>query len=564
MQIAISIGIPKVIAYTAWVILFSSVAAERIQGRSMVLTKGGIVASEHPLASQAGAQVLGEGGNAVDAAIAANAVMGVVAPMTCGMGGDLFAIVYEAKTGKLHGLNSSGWSPAGLSLERLRQLGLTNMPQRGIESVTIPGAVAGWDALQHRFGRKPLRRLLAPAIRLAETGFPVTEIVAGYWKASERLMGGDPDAANAFLPGGRAPRMGEIFRNRDLGWSLRQVARGGRAAYYEGPISQRLLACSRKHGGSWMAADLRDFRPEWVEPISTTYRGWTVYEIPPQGQGIAALMMLNLMEQYPLGEWGSDACRTWHVMIEAKKLAYADLLRYVADSRFGQVPAAGMLSKDYARERAKMIDLNQAADRVLPGRPPGHGGDTTYLCTVDEEGNMVSLIQSNYGGFGSGLVAAGTGFGLQNRGGLFTLEPGHPNVVAPRKRPLHTIIPGFMAKGDVRIAFGIMGGWNQAQAHAQFVADIVDHGWNLQTALEAPRFTKLNFEGRDVKVESRVPESLREELTKLGHTVQRGAPFDQDTGGGQAVMRDHRTGINYGASDPRKDGAAVPQPVVLK
>jgi gamma-glutamyltranspeptidase/glutathione hydrolase len=530
----------------------------------MVLTKGGIVASEHPLASQAGAQVLAEGGNAVDAAIAANAVMGVVAPMTCGMGGDLFAIVYEAKSGKLHGLNSSGWSPSGLSLERLRQQGLTNMPQRGIESVTIPGAVAGWDALQHRFGRKPLPRLLAPAIRLAETGFPVTEIVAGYWKASERLMGGDPDASNAFLPGGRAPGMGEIFRNRDLGWSLRQVARGGRVAYYEGPIAERLLACSRKHGGAWTAADLRDFRPEWVEPISTTYRGWTVYEIPPQGQGIAALMMLNLMEQYPLGEWGSDACRTWHVMIEAKKLAYADLLRYVADSRFGPVPAAGMLSKDYARERAKMIDLNQAADRVLPGRPPGHGGDTTYLCTVDDEGNMVSLIQSNYGGFGSGLVAAGTGFGLQNRGGLFTLDPGHPNVVAPRKRPLHTIIPGFMAKGDVRIAFGIMGGWNQAQAHAQFVADIVDHGWNLQTALEAPRFTKLNFEGRDVKVESRVPESLREELTKLGHTVQRGAPFDQDTGGGQAVMRDHRTGINYGASDPRKDGAAVPQPVALK
>lgn len=251
-------------------------------------------------------------------------------------------------------------------------------------------------------------------------------------------------------------------------------------------------------------------------------------------------------------------------MIEAKKLAYADLLRYVADSRFASVPAVGMLSKEYARERGRLIDLEQAREAVPPGRPPGFGGDTTYLCAVDEEGNMVSLIQSNYGGFGSGLVAAGTGFGLQNRGGLFTLEAGHPNVIVPRKRPLHTIIPAFMEKGEMRIAFGIMGGWNQAQAHAQFVADVVDYGWNLQTALEAPRFTKLTFEGRDVEIESRVSEALRSDLAKRGHVVQVKAPFDQDVGGGQAVMRDFRSGVNYGASDPRKDGVAIPQTIPWK
>ncbi len=525
----------------------------------MVISTHGIVASEHPLASQAGAQVLAEGGNAVDAAIAANAVMGVVAPMTSGLGGDLFAIVYEAKTGKLHGLNSSGWAPSGLTIEFLRGQGFTNMPPRGIYSVTIPGAVAGWDALQAKFGRLKLARLLAPAIRIAAEGYPVSEIVAGYWQASEKLMSADSAAAKTFLPDGRAPRMGEMFRNRDLAWALRQVARDGRKAYYEGAIARLLLANSQKHGGTWTAADLRDFRPQWVEPIATTYRGWTVYEIPPQGQGIAALLMLNLMEPFPLAEWGRDSVATWHTLIEAKKLAYADLLRYVADPRFAKVPVAGMLSKAYARERARLIDPNQAASVVPPGQPSGT--DTTYLCAVDAEGNLVSLIQSNYGGFGSGLVADGTGFGLQNRGGLFSLDPTHPNALAPRKRPVDKIIPGFMAKGDLRIAFGIMGGWNQAQAHAQFVANLVDFGMNLQSALEAPRFTKLTFDGADVEIESRVPASVRVGLAAKGHDLKVIAPFAQDVGGGQAVMRDFARGINYGASDPRKDGAAVPEPV---
>ncbi len=555
-SIRLSLGMLLLIGLAGW-----GRAAERVQGRSMVISRHGIVASEHPLAAQAGAQVLAEGGNAVDAAIAANAVMGVVAPMTSGLGGDLFAIVYEAKTGKLYGLNSSGWAPSGLTIDFLHGHGLTNMPQRGIYSVTIPGAVAGWDALQARFGRKPLARLLAPAIRIADEGFPVSEIVAGYWKASEPLMSADPAAAKTFLPGGRAPRMGEIFRNRDLAWALRQVARGGRKACYEGAIAQLLLANSRKHGGTWTAADLRDFRPQWVEPISTTYHGWSVYEMPPPGQGIAALAMLNLMERFPLADWGRDSAATWHTLIEAKKLAYADLLRYVADPRFAAVPVGGILSKAYARERARLIDPDRAASVVPPGQPPAGGTDTTYLCAVDGAGNMVSLIQSNYGGFGSGLVADGTGFGLQNRGGLFSLDPAHPNALAPHKRPLHTIIPGFMTKGDVRIAFGIMGGWNQAQAHAQFVADLVDFGLNLQAALEAPRFTKLTFEGADVEIESRVPAAVRVGLAAKGHDLKVIAPFAQDVGGGQAVMRDFARGINFGASDPRKDGAAVPEPV---
>lgn len=536
-------------------------AAEHAQGRSLVRSHGGIVASEHPLASQAGAQVLAEGGNAVDAAIAANAVMGVVAPMTCGLGGDLFALVYEARTGQLHGLDASGWAPAGLTIPFLERLGFTNMPPRGIHAVTVPGVVAGWEALGQRLGRRPLARLLAPAIRLAEEGFPVSDIVAGYWKSSEARLSRDPEAARTFLPDGRAPAAGERFRNPDLAWSLRQVARGARRAFYEGPIARRLLACWRQHEGRLEAADLSEYRPDWVTPIATSYRGWTVHEIPPAGQGIAALMMLNLFEPFPLGAWGREDPRTWHFMIEAKKLAYADLLRYVADPRRGRIPVAGLLDKAYAGERARAIDPERAAGEVPPGQPPGHGGDTTYLCAVDREGNLVSLIQSNYEGFGSGLVAAGTGFGLQNRGALFTWERDHPNVLAPRKRPLHTIIPGFLSRGDLRIAFGIMGGWNQAQAHAQFVANVVDHGLNLQAALEAPRFTKMTFTGTDVQVESRVPAEVIKALEARGHTVRVLEAFADAVGGGQAVARDFATGQNLGASDPRKDGAAIPEPI---
>jgi gamma-glutamyltranspeptidase/glutathione hydrolase len=310
-----------------------------------------------------------------------------------------------------------------------------------------------------------------------------------------------------------------------------------------------------------MAADLAEYGAEWVEPITTTYRGWKVSEIPPNGQGIAALAMLNLMETFPLAEYGHNSTRALHAMIEAKKLAYADMLRYVADRRFSQVPIAGMLAKDYARSRAALIDPARARDEVEAGTPPAPGNDTTYLCAVDGEGNMVSLIQSNYGGFGTGIVPDGCGFTLQNRGGLFSLDPASPNLLAGRKRPLHTIIPALMEKDGVRVAFGIMNGWNQSQAHAQFVANLVDFKMNLQAAMEAPRFTKLTFGGRDVAMETRVPEKVRAELAAKGHQITTLGPFSGTVGGGQAVMRDYARGVNFGASDPRKDGAAIPEAV---
>lgn len=549
-----------------WILLMSASIThqaqgqDRVQARSMVLSRHGIVATEHPLASQAGVSILAQGGNAIDAAVAANAAMGVLSPMMCGVGGDLFAIVYDAKSRKVYGLNASGWAPAKLTPGFLKDKGFTNMPQNGIHSVTVPGAMEGWQKLLDRFGQLKFAHVLAPAIRYAEEGFPVSELVTEYWSSSEALLRKDTNAAKTFLPKGRAPRLGEVFQNPDLAQSYREIAQQGRKAFYDGKIAQRLLAYWRRQGGTLEAADLKEFSGEWVEPISMTYRGWQVYEIPPNGQGIAALTMLNLMEQFPLGEWGHNSAKTLHVMIEAKKLAYADLLRYVADQRFSKVPVAGILSKDYAKERAKLIDLKKAHDRVEHGKPLEGNSDTTYLCVVDKDGNIVSLIQSNYHAFGSGLVAEGTGFALQDRGALFTLEANHPNMLAGRKRPLHTIIPGFMERGELRIAFGIMGGWNQAQAHAQFVANVVDHRLNIQAALEAPRFTKLSFGGNDVQIEIRVPKDARAELEAKGHQIELRGDFAQAVGGGQAVLRDFASGVNYGASDPRKDGAALPEP----
>jgi gamma-glutamyltranspeptidase / glutathione hydrolase len=536
--------------------------ADRTQARSMVVSRDGIVAAESPLAAQAGATILAQGGNAIDAAVAANAAMSVVSPLMNGMGGDLFAIVYEAKTGKLYGLNASGWSPAGLTIDYVRARQSSNaMPQIGINAVTVPGAVDGWDKLLKRFGKKKFAEVLAPAIHLAETGFPVAEWTATTWTEPDALtlLHLTPNATRTFLPGGRAPVVGEVFKNPDLAWSLRQVASSGRDAFYRGKIAQKILACCRAAGGPMTAADLSGYSSEWVEPISTTYHGWTVVELPPNGQGVAALSMLNLMEGFPLREYGTGSAEALHIMIEAKKLAFADLQRYVGDPKFSQVPVAGMISKDYARQRAALIDTNKANSRVEAGQPPRNGGETTYLCVVDRDGNMVSYIQSNYDHFGSGLVPDGAGFVLQNRGGLFSLDKNSPNALEGHKRPLHTLIPGFMSKGNVRIAFGIMGGYNQAQAQAQFVSDIVDGDMNIQAALEAPRFTKKTFPGNDVQMERRVPEAVRAELAKMGHQILLRGDFNDVMGGGQAVMRDFGTGVNFGASDPRKDGAAVPE-----
>ncbi len=535
-------------------------AQDRSQARSMVLSRYGIVASENPLAAQAGVSILAQGGHAVDAAVAANAAMGLMAPASNGIGGDLFALIYDAESGKLYGLNASGWSPAGRTIEFLRSQGIEEMPFRGVHTVTVPGVVDGWSKLLQRFGRLQFAQVLAPAIRYAEEGFPVTEWVATSWTASVEMLRDDPNAARTFLVNGRSPRVGEIFRNPDLAGSLRRIAARGRDAYYQGEIAERIVETLRRHGGVMTTEDLSEYSSEWVKPISTTYRGWRVYEIPPNGQGIAALAMLNLMEHFPLSDYGHNSARGLHAMIEAKKLAYADMLRYVADPRFSRVPLASILSKDYARERVQLIDESRANCRVEAGAPPGHGGDTIYLSVVDRDGNMVSLIQSNYAGFGSGIVPEGVGFMLQNRGALFTLDPDHPNVLAGRKRPLHTIIPAFAEKDEVRIAFGIMGGWNQSQAHAQFVSNVVDHGMNIQAALEAARFRQYTFQGCDVQIETRVPAAVRAALEAKGHELKVRGDFSMRMGGGQAVMRDFAAGINYGASDPRKDGAAVPEP----
>jgi gamma-glutamyltranspeptidase/glutathione hydrolase len=533
---------------------------DRAQARSMVMTRYGIVAAESPLAAQAGAQVLARGGNAVDAAVAANAVMGVVAPMMNGLGGDLFAIIYDAKSNKLYGLNASGWAPAGLTPEFLKSKGITEMPHEGIQTVTVPGAVDGWSKLLSRFGRKKFSDVLAPAIHYAEEAYPVTEVFSKDWQDGEASLRGDANAAKLYLPNGRAPRAGELFRNPDLAGSLKQIAAGGRDAYYRGEIGRRIIGYSQRHGGTMAAADLADYSSEWVEPISTTYHGWTVFELPPNEQGIAALEMLNMMEIFPLAEQGHNSADALHILIEAKKLAYADMLRYVADQKFSRVPVAGMIAKEFARDRARLIDPAKANCRVAPGEPSFGGGDTTYLSVVDRDGNMVSLIQSNYSEFGSKLVADGTGFALQNRGALFSLDPASPNVLAGHKRPLHTIIPAFMTKGDVRIAFGIMGGFNQSQAHAQFVSNVVDFRMNIQSALEAARFTKTTFGGCDVEMEERIPADVRAALAARGHQIELRGDFSTHMGGGQSVLRDFSTGVNYGASDPRKDGEAIPEP----
>ena len=535
-------------------------AQDRAQSRSMVSSKQGVVASESVLASQVGASILERGGNAIDAAVAMNAMMGLVAPMNDGIGGDLFAIVYDAKSGKLYGLNASGWAPKGLTVEHLRAKGRTDMPGRGIDAATVPGAVNGWEKLLTRFGKKRFADVLAPSIAYADAGFPVGEVVSVYWKDSENVLREDAATTKTFLPGGRVPQAGELFRNPELAQTYRQIAAGGAAAFYKGAVAAKLLSSSTTHGGTMTAADLAEFDSEWVEPISTTYRGWTVYELPPNGQGIAALEMLNIMETFPLATMGHNSVPALHHMIEAKKLAYADMQRYDGDPRFVKIPVDAMRSKAYAAQRATLVNASKATCSPDAGTPSGTDNGTTYLSAVDKEGNMISLIQSNYStvGFGAGITVADAGFVWHNRGAGFSFDPASANVLAGRKRPLHTIIPAFMEKGDTRVAFGIMGGWNQAQAHAQFVSNIADFGMNIQGALDAPRFSKETFPGCDVNFESRIPDGVLKALAAMGHQlVMRGDYSSTRMGAGQAVMRNYTTGINAGASDPRKDGSAV-------
>ncbi len=526
----------------------------------MVITKLGIVAASQALASQAGAQILAKGGSAADAAIAANAVLGVVEPMMDGMGGDLFAIEWDAKTGKLSGLNSSGWAPEKLTPALLEQKGFKHMPGQGIFSVTVPGCVRGWEALHRKFGKLPWAELFQPAIYYAQHGYPVTEVVETYWRIEKEAMEKDLNGRRVFLINGETPKVGQVFRNPEYARALQLVADEGPDAFYRGAIAMAIQKTSGRLGGVMTAADLADFQAEWVDPISTTYRGWTVYELPPNGQGMAALEMLNIFEKFPLPKWGFDSAEAFHVKLEAQMLAYADLKRYNADPRFVKVPVEGILSKKYAAERAATIDLDHAHCDVGPGDPAKYGNDTVYLTAVDKDGNIVSLIQSVASLFGSGIIVDDFGFPLQNRGSGFVLDPNHPDVLAPHKRPYHTIIPGFMQKGNLHIGFGIMGGLNQPQAHAQFVSNVVDYGMNIQAALEAPRFTKLSFSGCQFMMEDRVPASVREALIKMGHELDVRGDYSSWFGGGQVVMHNSSTGVNYGASSPRKDGAATPQP----
>ncbi len=537
-----------------------TLAQDRSQARSMVITKRGIVATAQTLASQAGAQVLAKGGSAVDAAITANAVLGLVEPMMNGIGGDLFALVWDAHTGKLTGINASGWAPRKLTPEFLKQQGYSTMPSSGIHTVTVPGCVDGWSKLHKRYGKLPWADLFRPAIYYAENGFPVTELIQYDWDNASYKLSSDENARRVYLPGGHAPKVGETFRNPELAHAYRLVAELGRAAFYDGPIGQALLKTSSALGGTMSAEDLREFQSEWVDPISTQYRDWKIYQLPPNGQGVGTLEMLNIMEAFPIGDYSQAGVDALHLKIEAQKLATQDSKRYIGDPRFEQIRTEGLLSKGYAKQRAALIKPQKANCDVQPGTPPAGHGNTTYLSVIDKDGNIVSWIQSISDIFGSGVGVEGMGFILHDRGGAFVLDPQHPNRLAARKRPFHTIIPGFMEKGDQHIGFGIMRGMNQAQAQAQYVSDIVDHGMNIQSALEAPRFTKLTLGGCELRIESRVPESVRDELTKRGHQLIVVGDYSGWMGGGQAVLRDSATKTNFGASSPRKDGAAIPEP----
>jgi len=530
----------------------------RDYGRSMVITQQGMAATSQTLASQAGAQILAKGGSAVDAAIAANAVLGVVEPMMNGIGGDLFVIYWDAKTGKLTGLNASGPAPRGLSPEFLTKQGFQSIPE-GIHSVTVPGAVDGWAKMHERFGKLPWKDLFQAAIAYAEEGFPVTEDAQRYWAGSAASLRTQPETARVYLPGGRAPKVGDIFKNPEMGRALRILAEKGRDAFYKGEIADAILKTSKSLGGTMTAEDLSTFSAEWVEPISSEYRGWRVYELPPNSQGIAALEMLNIMETLHAGKGSPYAADELHRRIEAMKLAYSDL-RFNGDPRFADIPVRGLLSKDYARKRAASINPAKANCAVAAGAPVF--GETTYLTTVDKDGNITSWIQSLFNYFGSGVTVEGLGFLLHDRGQNFTLARGSPNVLGGGKRPSHTIIAGFMEKGDQHIGFGIMGGSNQAMAHAQFVSNVVDYGMNVQQAMESARFRKTGAPGCDVRIEGRVPSAAIQSLKERGHQVQLVREYDSAvTGRGQAILYNSTTQTKYGASDPRADGSAVPEPI---
>ncbi len=545
------------------------VAMDRITGkafatRSEVLARHGMVATSQPLATQAGLEILRQGGNAVDAAIAANAVLALTEPTGCGLGGDLYAIVWDPDAQRLRGLNGSGRSPRSLTLAELRARGLERMPAYGPLPVTVPGCVDGWTTLHAEFGALPLADVLAPAIGHAREGFPVTEVIAHYWQLNVPGRIDQPGFAETFLPGGEAPGKGDVFRNPDLARTLEAIAAGGRDAFYEGEIAGVIADFMADIGGHLTREDLAAHRSEWVDPVSSSYRGVDVWELPPNGQGIAALQMLNVLEGYDIAGAGFGSADHLHWFVEAKKLAFADRARYYADLDFADVPVQGLISKEYAaRQRARIRD-DRALRSVDPGNPALQEGDTVYLAAADRSGLMISLIQSNYRGMGSGVCPPGLGFGLQDRGELFDLESGRPNSYAPGKRPFHTIIPAFLTRdGEPLCAFGVMGGATQPQAHAWVVMNLVDFGMNLQEAGDAPRVVhrgssqptgEVMTDGGTVYLETGFGWEQRRDLENRGHRL---GTTVGGFGGYQAVMIDRERGILIGASESRKDGQAA-------
>jgi gamma-glutamyltranspeptidase/glutathione hydrolase len=522
--------------------------------RAYVVAGNGLVATSQPLAAGAGLAVLQAGGNAIDAAIAAVATLCVVEPCSTGVGGDAFALIWSAAEGRLVGLNASGPAPAGLTADLVRGRGHTTFPVRGGLSVTVPGAVRGWQLALERFGTRGLDALLARPIDYATGGYPVSPGIAADWQLSTELMGRLPDSRRVWLPGGRAPRATEVFRNPEFATTLRTLAEHGPEALYNGRIAAQIAAAVRADGGVMTEEDLALFRAEWVEPIAVEYRdGFRFHEIPPNGQGLAALLALNIARDFDLGSVPYGSADYVHILIESMKLAFIDAHAYIGDPRRVDVPVAGLLSRRYARERRALIDRDHALD-PQPGRPPAEG-DTVYLTVADGMGNMVSWIQSLYLGFGSGITAGTTGVQLQNRGANFRLIPGHPNEVAPGRRPYHTIIPGFITRdGRPWASYGVMGGFMQPQGHLQVGVNLVDFAMNPQAALDAPRFNWLR--GREVALEPGFGAAVREELARRGH-----APPPAGTavtyGGGQVILRDPDSGVLVGGSEPRKDGAAV-------
>ena len=542
-------------------------SGSRVPTRSEVIATHGMAATSHPLASQVALDVLKRGGTAVDAAIAANAAIGLMEPTGNGIGGDLFAIVWDAKTQKLHGLNASGRSPSSLTFEKLKselaKLGSKTIPPYGPLPVSVPGTVDGWFELHGRFGKLPMKDLLQPAIAYARDGFPVTEVIADGWAANASVLAKFPNFAKTFMPNGRAPVKGEIFRNPLLANTLSEIAAGGRDAFYQGAIAQRIDKYMRANGGYLTAADLAAHRSEWVEPVSTNYRGYDVWELPPNTQGVAALQMLNVLEAYDLKSMGFGSADYLHLLIEAKKLAFEDRARYYADPEFARIPLRALLSKEYAAKRRTLIDPKKAA-LEYPADPKAlDQSDTIYMTVADAAGNMVSLIQSNYRGLGSGMTPDDCGFILQDRGELFSLTPGHANVYAPGKRPFHTIIPAFITKdGKPWAAFGVMGGGMQPQGHVQIVVNLIDFGMNLQEAGDAPRARHEGSseptdekmrDGGEVLLEQGFSPEVVKTLRARGHKVTVGN--DGGFGGYQAIRR-NADGVYFGASESRKDGAA--------